>query len=430
MVRTRAWSAAAAALVVVVAVFLFSIHGSPRARGGGGARNVPVEMPPGAAVDPPPATPREAPGTFAAHAEALRAGLAAGAPAAQDAAAELRRLLRTDEESRRAAESALLDPGTPSDLRAALALVLGTLHGSDAVLLDALERFAADPEFVRCALLALGATREPEEEDEVFDLGNRPWGEGGPLGIGITVRREIDDPQVRRAIARHLAAEEAAVRRAAAVALRSTTEQLDVRDAFLVTLGTEADDGVAGVVGEALAQWAGGPRDGGERSQVVEALLRRAGDEGLDGYRFRLEDEFAGIPLGAAERTVLAGLARPPNPLGIRSFAITALATSAARAGGEPLAEARHLLGAYLGDDPDDAVRDLVARMLGKLPADEGSVALLARAASRDAAWRVRYAAVEALGAAGGPAAIAALRAAASDADERVAKRARELLER
>jgi hypothetical protein len=356
--------------------------------------------------------------------------LAGGGPAAQDAAAEWRRLLRTDEDARRAAEAALLDSRTPRDLRMVLAFVLGTLHGSDAVLLEALRRFPEDPEFVRCALLALGATREPEEEDEVFDLGARPYGVDGPFGLGITVRREIEDPHVRAAIEGHLAADEAAVRRAAATALRSTVDQLDVRDAFLAALVAEADDGVAGVVGEALAEWAGGERDDAGRSQVVRTLLLRAGDEGLDGYRFRLEDDFGRIPLAATERVVLLGLARPPRPLEIRSFALTALRASAERSGGDALAEARELLETSLSEDPESAVRDLAARLLGQLPAADDSVARLARAASGDAEWRVRYAAVEALAACGGAAALAALREASTDADARVAARARELLER
>jgi HEAT repeat protein len=123
---------------------------------------------------------------------------------------------------------------------------------------------------------------------------------------------------------------------------------------------------------------------------------------------------------------MLLALSRPPNPLGIRAFAITALAKSA-RFGGETLTEARRLLDGYLAEDTDDAVRDMAARMLGWLPADYASTARLAAAASRDASWRVRYSAVESLAALGEKEAV---RAATGDADERVAERARELLER
>ena len=103
--------------------------------------------------------------------------------------------------------------------------------------------------------------------------------------------------------------------------------------------------------------------------------------------------------------------------------------TVLAGSGGTSGAEARALLEGCLGEDADDAIRDLAARLLGRMPADEGSVARLARAASGDPAWRVRYSAVEALAASGRvEAVVSGLRAAAADADERVAKRAQELL--
>lgn len=307
-----------------------------------------------------------------------------------------------------------------------LAIVLGTLSGNDDVLLDGLGRFAEDAGFVRCVLLALGAMREPEDDDEVFDLGSRPWGEKGPGDLGITVRRAIDDAVVRNAIASRLESDAEEVRRAAAAALRHSLANADARRAFLSRLEREGDDDVAMVLGEALAVRAGDEAEPLARSEIVAALLRRAGEEGFDGYRFRMEDDFQRIALGPAERETLAELARGPHPFRVRSFAISALGAQAIRGGAEALDETRALLGACLDDDPEAAVRDLAARLLGKLPPDEGSLARLAQAASMDPAWRVRYAAVEALGAAG-PGALEALRAASADPDERVAARAREL---
>ena len=122
---------------------------------------------------------------------ALEAALQRGdAHAAQDAAAALRRLLRRDAEARRGAAARLLAGETPRVLRMVLALVLGTLPGGeqDAVLIDALERFAKDTAVARCILLALGATRDPPDDDDVFGLGDRPGGVHGPGGVGITVR--------------------------------------------------------------------------------------------------------------------------------------------------------------------------------------------------------------------------------------------------
>jgi HEAT repeat protein len=84
-----------------------------------------------------------------------------------------------------------------------------------------------------------------------------------------------------------------------------------------------------------------------------------------------------------------------------------------------------------LAADADAPVRDLAARLLGTLPHDSGTVAALSVAARDDAAWNVRYQAVDALGRFGvDEAAVAAVRAAANDADARVAKRARALADR
>ncbi len=420
---------AVAGLGVLVAGFiLLRTHPSSRAparRDTGFPEGV-EHAPPGTSASLPPEEVGALP-LLAALQAALEHG--GGAPA-QDAAAALRRLVRTDEAALRAAQKELLAAGTPRDVRMALALVLGTLPGSDDVLLEAARRFAEDAEFVRCALLALGATREPEDEDEIFDLGDRPWGERGPLGLGITVRRSIDDARVRSSVASWLEDDAIAVRRAAAVALRQSLAAADTRDAFLSQLEREESDEVASVVGEALARRAGEEGDAA-RAAIVGVLLRRAADEGFDGYRFRLEDDLGSVALTPSERMALLDLARAPHPFGVRSFALSALGAGAPRWGAEAVTEARRLFEAFLREDADDAVRDIAARLLGKLPADDGSVALLARAASADAAWRVRYSAVEALAASGPTATVlAALKAAAADADERVAARARELARR
>jgi hypothetical protein len=351
----------------------------------------------------------------------------------QETAASLRRLLRGDASARQMAQSLLLDPETPRDLRAALALVLGTLPGeaSDGALLEALERFATDREFVRCALLALAATRAPPEDDEVFGLGDRPWGEHGPGGLGVTVRRAIEDPRVRQAIALHLQHEDSPVRRAAALALRHSVEAADVRRAFLSALAAEPRDEVALVMGEALAGWAGGTEDRAARAEVVRRLLGRAGDDGFDGYRFRMEDDLRRVALDLKERALLHEYALSARPFAVRSFALTVLAGSAERSGREAEDETRALLHGLLAGDRDGAVRDLAARLLGKLPPNAESLELLAEVSRRDPAWNVRYAAVEALAASGRhPRVVAALTAASSDTDPRVAKRARALARR
>jgi len=341
--------------------------------------------------------------------------------AARDAAARLRSSWRTDPAARALAEQVLLDASAPSELRQAVALILGTIGASDPVLLQALAGCADDPALLRCVILALGATRDPPEDDDVFDLGERPWGQQGPGGLGITVRREIEDDDVRQALAACLLDDRAIAREAAAQALRHTTDSSEVRAAFTATLRAEADDDVAWVLGEALASWAGLHREAAEQLSIVNLLLARAGDEGLDAYRFRIENEFGRIPLDPAQVATLEELAHPARPYGVRTFALATLAASAP-------ASARPLCERLLEGDADPAVRDLTARLLGTLPASPETIARLAAATREDTAWNVRWQAVDALGRfRDDPRAVEAIRAAKDDADARVAEHAAEL---
>ena len=357
---------------------------------------------------------------------ALRSALETRSGAAE-AAAALRRIVRQDAVARRAVQQLVLADETSRDLRMALALILGTVAGnaSDETLLAALKLFADDIELVRCILFALGATREPPEDDEVFELGDRPWGAHGPGGLGITVHRAIEDPAVQRAVAGQLNAGDAGIREAAAQALRHTMHAAGVRASLLAAVRAESDDDVALVLGEALAAWAGGAAEGTETAQVVDVLLARAADAGLDGFRFRIENDFRRIGLTAGQRAVLVEYAHPARPFGVRSFALSVLAAAAVH--GEAT-QTRALLERLMATDTDAAVRDLSARLLGMLALDSGTIAKLAETSRADEAWNVRYQAVDALGRFGNdPAARAALRSATGDADERVAAHAREL---
>ena len=131
--------------------------------------------------------------------------------------------MRTDASALNVARSLLLAPETASELRMALALILGTLNGNDAVLIEALGLFRAEIDVTRCILFALGATREPLDDDDVFGMGDRPWGEHGPGGLGITVNRLISSDHVRTALAGFLRDERGPAREAAATALRHST---------------------------------------------------------------------------------------------------------------------------------------------------------------------------------------------------------------
>jgi hypothetical protein len=398
---------------------------------GKGAPAIPPAAPktatPAVPVAPPPPPP-PAPSFLDPLAKALASGDADGARAA---AAALRRLLRTDPAARERAAAQLLDPTTPPALRQALALIFGTFGGkeNDAVLLAVLKAVPPDAGLFRCALLALGGTREPEDDDDVFGLGDRPWGAKGPGGLGITVKREIGDAAVREALERFLGTDEKGLREAAAVALRHSVSQADVRESFLRRLAVEDADAVAAPLGEALAGRAARTADPADRGEIVGALLARAADERLDAYRFRMEDDLGNVAFDPEDRAALAALAASEHSFGVRSFALTALARSSGKAGGAAASSTRSVLVGLLATDPATAVRDLAARLLRHLPADGGAVDALARAARGDSAWNVRFTALETLASWGArPGVKEALEAACSDKDERVKARAEELL--
>ncbi|MEE8106506.1 MAG: HEAT repeat domain-containing protein [Planctomycetota bacterium] len=363
--------------------------------------------------------------------DALRNALPAADPLeSATAAAALRRLLRTDAVARLGVEEMLLATETPRELRMALAFILGTLAGgpSDGALVEALDRFARDAAFVRCALLALGATRDPPDDDEIFEMGDRPWGHHGPGGLGITVQRPIEDPSVRAALGEHFEREESALREAAALALRHTLKNSEVRDLFLAVLASEPADDVAGELGEALADWAGSATER-ERAAVVARLIERAGEVGLEGYRFRMEDDFTRLALSATDRDRIASYTEPTRPFGVRDFALRVLTSTAQRSGDEAVAFARATLTRYLQGDEQAAIRDRTAGLLGTLPRDPLTLRALAAAAKSDAAWNVRYSAVASLGRyKDAPEAKEALRAATKDKEPRVAALAKELL--
>jgi hypothetical protein len=348
------------------------------------------------------------------------------AEAVRAAAAELRRRARTDDAAWRDLAARLLDPATPEKLREALAFVAGTIDSprTDPLLLDALAQFGATPEFARAALLALGARRTPPDEDEVFGMGERPWGAEGPGGLGITVRRDISDAATRAAISGRLAREESIVRRAATVSLRHSLAASDARTAFVDALSSETSDVVAQELGESLVQ-AARSVEPTERSRVLGLVLRRAADEPLDGLRFRIEDDLQSTPLTDADRRALVALAGPAHPYARRAFAMTVL-SGAAKAGGDAaVREARAVLVAALAD-ADPPTRDLAARLFARLPSDPATDATLARLAHDDPEWNVRYTALETLAAVAPPhVARRAITAAVEDPEKRVVSKAR-----
>jgi hypothetical protein len=144
-----------------------------------------------------------------------------------------------------------------------------------------------------------------------------------------------------------------------------------------------------------------------------------------------MENDLSGLPLSAERRTALTELTGASHEFGVRSFALQILAETAEASGGDAVRDTRRLLAGLLTSDLAVPARDLSARLLRSVPADDESLAALASAAHKDVAWNVRYTAIETY-AKVAPAAEsrALLEAAAADTDERVRTRAQELLKR
>lgn len=361
---------------------------------------------------------------FALSLTALRQAIAAGEAAG--AAARLRHLLRTDEWALAAAYSALFADDTTAELRCALAMVLGTLaiDGVDEVLLAALDQFGADEATALALIAALGALRDPPDEDDVFDLEQAPFhGVAGPGGMGITVRNVIRDPRVEQRLGRLLLdRERGAVRLAAASALQWSVDQESSRARFRGALAYEMDDAVASVLGEALGVWAR-RKDGSEAARIIDELVQAADRPSLIEYRLRLETALREAPLDAATSARLRQWTGPGNPFESRSFAFTALASQRTVD-----AATRTALTAAVDADPDIAMRRHAARLLGQMAAGEDSIAVLRRAFAQTTDWSLRSTALDALVRVLPTAeARALLRTASVDSDPRIVRRAQRL---
>lgn len=361
----------------------------------------------------------------------LRAALEAGdAEAVRAAARELRKRLRTDAASWDAAVALLRSDSEPSALRAALAVVLGTIETprTDAVLIAALSEAGSDPALQRAIVIGLGATREPPDDDEIFDLSRQPWGEEGPAGLGVTVRRNIDDGATRSALIGVLRAEAPETRRIAAAALRHSLGAPDVVAAFRDTLREERADAPLSEVAEALAVRARSVPEQ-ESGEFLRDLVRRATETGLDATRFRVIDDLHRVPQPPDVTSRLQEIAFGEHEFAVRLFALDLLAAGAASQDGRSVEPARETLSRVLELSADDALRDNAARLLRTLPANERSQQVLVRAVAEDRAWNVRYTALESLAALHSPALASALEAANRDGDERVRALAAELSE-
>jgi len=298
---------------------------------------------------------------------------------------------------------------------------------ADAVLLQGLAVAGDAQDLVRAFLLAFGETREPPDDDDVFDLGDRPWGEVGPAGLGVTIRREIDDAAAREALADALRSPDAETRRVAAVSLRHSLDSADALAAFEGALAAEADDVPASVLAESLVVQARRTREDETRARLVRGVIARTDGETFDATRFRIVDDLQHVALPQDVVDSLIGTLGAETPFARRVFALDVLAASAVESGTEVVTAVREQFVHLLETAADPAIRDACARDLRRLPAERSSSEALVRAVRGDAAWNVRYAALDTLADLKDDHLDLALDWAAKDDDARVRTRASEI---
>ncbi|MFT4513138.1 MAG: hypothetical protein ACI89X_003365 [Planctomycetota bacterium] len=346
--------------------------------------------------------------------------------AAADAAAQLRLLLRTDPGALAQAYEALLSEETDENDRRALALVLGTLavDGVDQALLAALKQFDHDSATVLSLIAALGALRDPPDEDDIFDMEAAPhFAFHGPGGMGITVRNIIKDPAVEQALGRLLLdTDRRDVRLAAASAMQFSVGNEFSRTRFRTALASEMDDSVAALIGQSLGQWTR-RRLGAEALHVVGEVVQAADRPGFDEYRLRLETALHEASFDPTTMTQLRSWSQEGMSFELRSFAYSVLL------GQRSVDEAtRQQLVNAARNDPDRAIRDYAARSLANLPTGSDSRDVLLHMFDHSPDWSLRSTALTSLARLlTAPDRAQLLLRAANDPDARIARKAKRL---
>ena len=358
---------------------------------------------------------------LASLAESIRAGRAA------QAAASLRRLVRTDEGARSEAYAALLADDTPGAQRRALAMILGTLaiEGVDEVLLAAVDQFREDPDTVIALIAAMGALRDPPDDDDVFDMDAAPhFAVHGPGGMGVTVRNVIRDPAVEAKLGELLLdREQRDVRLAAANALQFSVDRDFTRTRFRTALAAEMDDAVAALLGQNLGLWTR-RKQGEEAQHIVDEVVQASGRPGFDEYRLRMETALHESSFNQDTMTQLRTWSQPGMSYELRTYAYSLLL------GQQPVdPQSRAAIVRAAAGDPDRAIQDHALGLLARLPAGADSVAALRAVLAGSPDWSLRSSALRSLALLlRGAERDAALRQALTDVDERVTRLAQRLL--
>ncbi len=368
------------------------------------------------------------------QAELLRLGksLQTGRPElVREAAARLRRLLRTSRPSLDQAGVLLLDATTAPELREVLALVLGSLsiEEAQALLSRALDA-ASSGSWIRTLLIALGSTKFEGDDDDVFGDSGRPWVVDMPSGLAITVMSRIESGYIRSQMLRYLhPGTLESVREAAIQALRHSLEYPDVRRDFRSNLASERNEDLRGEVAQGLAEWArkqslASP----DRQDILASILAQSRKAETAAVRFGTEATLKQMPMNDAEVKAVADFLHSPD-YDQRRWAFAILGFKAESKELPARAELLPMFGQILSRDPDPKIREYAAGALGAFGDRPEGRTLLLHALS-DPIWHVRAGAAAALARSGeDPRVLEALNLLAkSDANESVRRTAEKSL--
>lgn len=301
----------------------------------------------------------------------------------------LRRRARTNPSFLKELIAVLSDPSSDARLRQIIATVLGTLANAEAqeALLEVLKN-ARDPALIRTLLLALGAFKPDFESDDLFNV-KGPNAVELECGLTIHIRYKLIEDPIRLAILERLEDADAGIRRAASLAIRSSTDFQEVREGLLNITRKETDPEVRMLGAGALADWVGAQSETSpETETVVSTILKAGGEADAAAVRFSTQAGLERTDLSTSNLATIESLLNSPSDLNTTAWAMSLLTS---KAGQDPDRDQRALeILVSLSGHSDPKVREHAVRNAGRY---SGDVPLgIVERGIRDSAWHVRLA--------------------------------------
>lgn len=313
----------------------------------------------------------------------------------QDTAAKLRNRLRANPHKLEQLSQLLLDPSTPLQVFANIALISGSLDSSTAtqILLDALDRFQNHSERAEWLLYALGTWKQKPGWDQRF-----AFDPDGPMvlqsreGLSTPLFHRFTKPSIYSRILPFLDESSPDLRAAAILTLRHSLANARIREAFARTLQWETDPGNQANLAEALAREAVKLPSKTVR-ETISLIIEKATQPDALAIRLKVQSPLQGLPLFESQKKLLEDLATNPSMVdsSIRRFALALLANR------NTVADSANLiLWKTATNDPDPNIRGAAIEHLRNYPVPPPTSRLVPILDS-DPDWNVRYAIVETL---------------------------------